>query len=426
MAGLFLTLPALAQSPRATAYLLTNAGDTLRGALEITRFPTEYGVRLKVGDGAGQPFQLADTKGFGTADGRCYQRRRVSFAPQQALVAQPGQLGGQDSTTVFLQELIAGKVHLYRLDYHLQADRLPMAYSEYVNEFYYVQAPGSRLVMLQQATYQQVLAKLFQDCASSSQPAAPPVAFSGPALAKAVLRYNTTCAQGFAAPRVFTQRPPDAPSEVHFGLRAGVVLGKISYADSYYLDNKTFDYSPNLAVGLSLRISNHAQNSLTTGLYFTARRNTGSTAYLVPGGYTNQGETLTLSQQVAVNTLQVPLIAQLMLGKKTTGLLPFFSFGLVPGIAFSNTATIDVLTPVYAPGSFVGRQTAKSTNGLTGDSKTSGLLGLQGSVGLQPRIGTRTLLAELYYEIGKQLVGTSALDGKFTYQGAGLRIGIDF
>jgi hypothetical protein len=142
-------------------YLVTEAGDTLRGTVRLSRFVTDYGVKIQVGDGPVQDYTVSNARAFATADGRRYRRRRVSFLVNQPIVRQDDKAKSTDSTAAFLQELVVGKARLYRLDYRLHPDQVPLEYTQYESTFYYLQLPNSSLVMLRSGTYEQVLWRMF-------------------------------------------------------------------------------------------------------------------------------------------------------------------------------------------------------------------------------------------------------------------------
>lgn len=421
-------LPQLARAQQPVpkpGYLVTEAGDTLRGIVKLARFVTDYGVKIQVGDGPAQDYTVNNARAFATADGRHYRRRRVSFLVNQPIVRQDNRVKSTDSTAVFLQELVVGKARLYRLDYRLHPDQVPLEYTQYETTFYYLQSPNSSLVMLRSDTHERVLWQMFQDC-PAIQPTIRGVALEGVALTRLVLRYNTTCGAGFNTPQALALTPKENETRIRFGIRAGVAIDRLNYSDSYYLNDTEFGSKANWMAGISLTISSQHRVSLATGLYFTARRNQRDNTHVVPAGFTNKGQTLVLPSETAVNTIQVPLLATIALTKKAAGMQPFVSLGVLPGVAFSNTVRLAVPTSTFESGNFLPTQAAMLTNGLGGDSKMTPLLGFQASAGVAPRLGSQAVVAELYYELGRQLVGSTGISGKFTYQAVGLRVGIDF
>jgi hypothetical protein len=411
----------------ANSYVITQVGDTLRGPLELSRFVSEGGIKLTV-NGEVRPMNVADCRGFATADGRRYVRRQVSFAvPQFASPRSAAKNGPTDSTTVFLQELVAGKARLYRLDYRLGPERTPLDYAEYDNTFFYVQAPGSTLFLLQPSSYREMLAGVFADC-PAVQPVLRKARFDAKGLAAPVLQYNTNCATGFAAAQLLQLEPQSTKARYAFGLRAGVQWGSISYPDGYYavnFANPAAGTGVHATVGVSLLVQGTGRWNLGSGLFYTARNTKSSTTQVVNNSFANKGETLNLAQEVSVKTIQIPLLAQYRLSGADSGIRPYLGLGVVPGVSFGTTSRQSVLTSTLQPGNFVPSQTTTMVDSRLGNNRPAPMLGFQASAGGRPQFGKQAFVAELYAEIGRELTGNS-LDGKMTYQGVGIRVGVDF
>ena len=429
---LLVTCPVLAQtSVKGPDYLITNAGDTLRGKLRFSTFVTETGAQLAPGTGA-EPrnFIPAQSRGFGTADGRRFVRRYLSFEAQKLSArAAVARVRAQDSIPVFLQVLVVGKAQLYQLDYHLVAERTPLEYAQFESRFLYLQVPGTDLRCLNEATFRPVLRGLLRDC-PSLEAAIRDARFTPAGLAQVVLAYNTTCGAGFGAPRALPLAalvPESGQIFGRFGLRAGASLGTVQYPTSAY-DAATGAVACrqfNWTVGLSAQLLGHGHWGLTSGLHLSARRNKVTRYQTVPAGFSNETEILVLRQRLAVYSAQVPLLLQFVPTLTTERARFFVNLGPVLGFNFRNTSTQDELATLFRPGQFISRQGTRSVPVNDREQQLwSPTIGAQAGTGVRVRLAARALVTELYYELGQEIRSNQRND-RLRYGGAGLRVGID-
>lgn len=423
--------PSRAQNaPPATPYLVTHAGDTLRGALQAPRFVTEYGVKFS--GNATSPasrFLPVEARAFRTADGRRYRSRPVNFAAQQLVLRQAtAAVTRRDSLPVFLQELVLGKATLYRLDYHLTADRAALEYTQYETTFFFVEVPGSALLRLEQQTFRATLKTLLADC-PTVKPTLAKIPFSDAGLAQLVLEYNTACAAGFAAPVALPLASGgpivDQTGFNKFGIRVGAALASAAYPNGQFGTQQTNSAQINLTAGLSFQVQPRRWG-FATGLNFTARRNAKTVFHAVGPGFDNQGDILALEQTISVNSLSIPLLVQYASSARTSHLQPFIALGPVIGCNLGSASSQEELTSVARPGRFIPTQIVSRVDISTlTNQRFYPTIGGQVSAGMRLRTGSHALVLELLYENGREANG-NFITGNLVFHSTGLRFGLDF
>ena len=427
---LFFTLFATINSARSQAwagsdYLVTNDGDTLRGKLLLTRFVTERGVLLETdANTPARSFTAAQSRGFGTADGRRFVRQFLSFENQELRArGAVARIQAVDSIPVFLQVVATGKARLYLLDYHLTAERKPLEYTEYETSFIYLQMPKRVMVRLREATFRDVLREQLPACPAAEGPIRD-ARFAIEALAQVVQAYNTACGTGYEQPKVLPlaarQARPANRRFGTFGVSGGVALGTVKYSPSEY--ESADEAALNWTVGISCQGQGKGHWGVVSGLYLTSRSGQALATRTVPSSYVNQGASITFRQKLAVWSVQVPLLAQYVT-IPAGGTQFFATIGPVLGTNIRNTSTQEVAINIYVPGQFLPAQGSEVLN--LADYESAGTipsLGGQAGVGVRRKVGDRTLVGELYFERGQEL-SNNVNGGKIQYQGAGLRIG---
>ena len=420
--------PAQQPAPVAPSYLITTTGEKLLGQLEASQYVSEFGVKLKTATQGTRRYSPSECREFGTADGRRFFSRRVSLAAGQSVVAHPTGLDSkEDSTAVFLQAIVLGKARLYQLDYHAATQPGPLEYMRYETHFFFVQVPGSALFMVQQSTYQSALTAAFRDCPAVAAQVQRTI-FDAQNLAGLLMAYNNACGAGFSAASLLPIEGAKLRKVTSsFGVRVGTGVGKLRYASSQYADQQADGQQLNWSGGGSLALQSIISRwGFLTGLYFTARRQNGVVSTTVPLGFNNAGAVLQLRQQLAINSVQVPLLAQYRLAGPQARLQPFAALGVVPGCDFAAASHQDVTVSVVEPGRFTPVQAVQNIDSnAEGKGRIYPVLGGQAMLGMRLRTGTQAYAAELFYENGQQLVG-HYLNGKLSYQNTGLRIGLDF
>ena len=368
----------------------------------------------------------AQSRGFGTADGRRFVRRYFSLenrglTPRGA----GGRVQALDSIPVFLQVVATGKAQLYLLNYHLKAERNPLENTEYESTFLYLQVPGSAWLRLQESTFRAVLREQLRACPAIEN-AIRDTRFTAPALAQVVQAYNLACGAGFAPPAVLPLTARESEQGERFGrvgLRAGAVLGTAYYPESSY--NSASRAQTNWTFGLSFQEQGKGHWGVVSGLHLTIRSNEAFVHETVPSSYLNKGTIIALRQQLSVWTAQIPLLAQYVT-LPVNGKQLFAALGPVLGANFKNTTKQEVAASVFVPGQFLPALGSRELNvGADEKKRLNPTFGGQVSVGVRRRAGARTLVGELYYERGQELAG-NALNGEMYYQSGGLRIGVDF
>ncbi len=422
--------PSRAQQPAPTAisYLITNTGEKLLGQLEVSQYVSEFGVKLKIPNQGSRRYLPSECREFVTADGRRFFSRRVSFAAGQSLVARPTSLyTKEDSATVFLQALVLGKARLYQLYYHVQAEAGPLEYLKYETRFFYMQVPGSALLMVQQSTYQSALTTAFRDCPAILGDVQRTI-FDAQNMSRLVMGYNNACAAGFSAATLLPIEGAGLYKTMNiFGVRVGTGIGSLRYANSLYANQQTDGQQLNWSIGGSLELlSGTSRWGGSTGFYFTARRQNGVVSTMVPVGFNNAGAALQLRQQLAINSVQVPLLVQYALASPQARLQPFAAVGPVLGCDFAASSFQDITVSVVEPGRFTPVQAVQNIDiNAEAKGRIYPVLGGQATLGLRLKTGAHAYVAELFYENGRQLVG-HYLNGNLSYQNTGLRVGLNF
>lgn len=338
-----------------TDYFVTATGDTLRGQLQFSRFVADNGVTLlPAGGDPRRAYRAEESQGFGTVDGRRFVVQRIKFVGQQPVPASATNLAPA-FVHVFMQHLVRGKANLYRLDYSVITAQAIMEYAEYQTTFFYIQVPGSGLLLLQQTSLRSVLKALFQDCPLAQSKSAH-TRFDEAELSQTVLVYNTNCGVGFG-PTADLRRSSPRYGRLIVGARAGLGMGLVSYQQSECLSDNTLKWMNNYIVGLNILSSSQHRVALATGLCYSWRRSSGTATHVVPAGFSNSGEVLSLEQRTAANTLQVPLL--LRYSFLQTKSVAFIAAGAVPGCSISNSTSQTVLASTYDPHAFVPRQSAQ-------------------------------------------------------------------
>lgn len=228
--GLLSLLPlsyARAQRSFQPGYVVTAAGDTLQGYIDVKRL--EYAVRavlFKTAPAAEpvrySPLQAPAFQAASTAFvGRVLSFDRSPARTDQLLQAESHveflRFNRPVTDTVFLEVLTGGKVSLYRYNdekVHYFARKAGGDWQELPLYTYILKRNGTRS-LVQMEAYKDQLALLLADCPQVAQ-SARKTAYTEAALVKIVRAYNACMGEG-AAP-VATS----ATSRAHFGITAGV------------------------------------------------------------------------------------------------------------------------------------------------------------------------------------------------------------
>lgn len=166
-----------------------------------------------------------------------------------------------------------------------------MEYAEYQTTFFYIQVPGSGMLLLQQTSLRSVLKVLFQDCLLAQSRSAH-TRFDEAELSQTVLVYKTNCGVG-TGPTADLRRSSPRYGRLIVGARAGLGMGLVSYQQSEFMSDNTFKWMNNYIVGLNILSSSQHRVALATGLYYSWRRSSGTATHVVLAGFSNSGEVLT-------------------------------------------------------------------------------------------------------------------------------------
>ena len=418
---LFLRVPpAAAQQPAATGlpatdYLLTTAGDTVRGTVRLPQFVTQSGVGFRpAGGGPATTYRPGSIRGFGMRDGRRFVSRRVVLQHLR-----PGTATYRDSVPVFLQCLVLGPATLYRLDYNRDETATAMTYSRLESSFWLLSVVGGPLV-LQQESYQPLLQAALGSCAAAAA-AVRRSRFEEAALRAVVALYNQCYPHQPGQAVVPTG--PVVNYQTGWSLLGGVALQHLYYNDDPRLSAAATTANLGWTAGILLHTAPaESRWSVGTGLQYARRQSSATNTLVVPAGFSNAGEQLSFHSRLQVHSLQAPLWAQHRLGTGPAGF--YVRGGAAPGIFFRNTSSFEVAASVVDPAAFRRQLYVTRQDPLPRlSTSTTVSVGGLGALGFRMRLGNRWGLLEVAGELGRELNGHEL--GPLFYRSLGLRAGVD-
>ncbi|MGI4883475.1 MAG: outer membrane beta-barrel protein [Janthinobacterium lividum] len=316
-------------------YVVTAAGDTLRGMLTVPRFATDQGLTLLPDNApsAARKFSVQTVRAFGWPDGRCFVKRSLASGRN-------AETGAVDSVAVLLQRLVGGAANFYRYDVDMTLHRGQAEYTQSETVQYFITVAGSGLAPVRPASYVAALSAVFKDCPAVVA-AVPRTSFNERNIGDLVLRYNALC---HAAVPAHDYRLPEAPSTVRLlvSLRAGAQRGKLFYPSSDYLTSANGQATVLPAFGVELRLAYQGPWSLVAGVHYARLRSEATQTQPAQLGTTNAGQLLSLPASVEVQSLQAPVLLRYTLGR---GLVrPYLAAGPVFGMYTSNQTTLSYTT----------------------------------------------------------------------------------
>ncbi|MCB2379277.1 autotransporter outer membrane beta-barrel domain-containing protein [Hymenobacter sp. BT635] len=417
---------ALAQSRAkdVPGYVVTTAGDTLRGLISIPHFVTEQGISVRPAAKApARQLSAAEVRVIGLQDQRRFLRQTVAASrnPETGVV---------DSATILVQHLVGGAANLYRYN-HNAARHAGRSEGASAAVQYFIDQQGSSLVPLRRPTYEPVLTALFKDCPPVVQ-ALLRTGFTEDKLGNLTLRYDTLCQ---ATTPATDYRPRHEPlfGQRLLSVRVAAQQTKFYHPSSYYFHPDQAERITRPALGLEMRFANAGPWSVIVGGTYARQRGESTRTETAVPGTLNAGQPLVLTSTIDVKTLQVPVLARYTLGHGR--LRPYLAGGLVLGWLFDDHTSL-----AYAKLTYIG--TAESfyrddVVSLRADRGPRFTLGTALRLGLQVKnAGRISPLLELQYGTGRDreqnpgaltnLYGQRESMGYLHYQSLSLTTGIEF
>jgi hypothetical protein len=411
---------------KAAGYIITSGGDTLRGTLTIPRFVTDEGITLyQANQGAGNKYTVKDVRAFGLQDGR----RFVKLYIPSSLNPESGRV---DSTTVFFQHLIAGKVNFYRYDFNVARhnEGQPHVPSETVQ--YFISIDNSTPIGVQRRSYQPVLAAIYKDCPAVVR-LVPRTTFTERALGNLALHYDTLCQ---TTTKAYDYRLPEEPNTIRLlvSLRAGLQYSQLTYRSSDYFIGGDATYSTLPAYAVELRLVNKNAWSIIAGVQHSSMRTRVNKYQQAQLGTTNAGQSLVLPASVEIKSWQVPILVRYTLGNHIVQ--PYLAIGPQFGMFTNNVTTLSYTTLTYVSSSNSYRNDVITATPPTRQEKNPTLSGVV-RAGLQLKASKRVSpLLEIqyskgrnqdnYYGVRRTINGQLELIGPMYYQAFSATAGLEF
>jgi hypothetical protein len=415
-----------ALTTKAAGYVITSGGDTLRGTLTVPRFVTDEGITLyQANQGAPTTYTVQDLRAFGLEDGRRFVKRHIpsNLNPASGLV---------DSTTVFFQHLIAGKVNFYRYDFNVARHNGGQQYAPSETVQYFINIDNSTPVGVQRRSHQAVLAAIYKDCPEVVK-LVPRTTFTERSLGNLALRYDTLCQ---TSTKAYDYRLPEQPNTIRLlvSLRAGLQNSQPSYRSSDYFTDGDATYSSLPAYAVELRLVNKNAWSIISGVQYSGMRTRIDKVKLAQLGTTNTGQSLALPASVEVKSLQVPILLRYTLGKHA--MQPYLAAGPQIGMFTDNRTTLSYTTLTYVSSSNAYRNDVVTATSPTRQKTNPTLSGVV-RAGLQIKTSKRVSpLFEIQYSKGRNrdnyagvqhtITGQLETIGPMYYQAFSATAGLEF
>jgi hypothetical protein len=406
-------------------YLVTQSGDTLRGEIEISRFPSENGVSLRaIGSTAsGTAYLPRTTRLVQLADGqRLVGRKLVLQRRTQVVTRIVGDT--RDSVSVFLQQLTTGAARLYRLDYNLiPSTGTAFEATERETRFFLLETAASGLLVLEQVNFRPMLKAVFAGCAPALEQL-PRTKFDEAPLVQLALAYGS-CAPGLPATDL---RPAASPAEKYrlvLGVRAGAARHTLSVDNEPRLSRSEAEPLTDWQAAIYARLVRPGRAvSFGAGLQYSKRRTHYSSDYVVPAGFTNANQRFVFTSEFELQALQLPLWVQ---WGARSGYGLYVAAGAVPALHRNGHITYDALRSVVDAGSFSPRAAPERVTEQRFAGNSALALGGQLTAGIRPRLGAGKLtpVLEVQYERGKELRDDENLNAA-SYDGLSVRLGLEF
>ncbi|WBO84665.1 hypothetical protein [Hymenobacter yonginensis] len=406
-------------------YLVTMQGDTLRGEIELTRFPSENGVLLRAAGTTtpGKAYLPLTTRLVQLDNGQRLVRRKLVLQRRTQVVTHI--VGdSRDSIGVFVQQLTTGAARLYRLDYNLvPSTGTAFEHTKRETQFFLMETAPSGLLVLEQINFRPMLQSVFAGCAPALEQL-PRTKFEEDALVKLALAYSS-CAPGLPATDLRPAPEPAPKSQLLLGVRAGAARHTLSIGNEPRLARSKAEPLTDWQAAVYARLVRPGRAvSFGAGLQYGKRRTRYASDYVVPVGFTNAGQQFALAAEFEVQALQLPVWVQW--GAKS-GYGFYVGAGAVPGLHRQGHLVSDALRSVVDPGSFSPRAVAERVTDERFDNGSVLTLGGQLTAGFRPRLGAGKLtpVLEVQYERGKELRDDQFLNGA-AYDGLSVRVGVEF
>lgn len=406
-------------------YLVTMQGDTLRGEVEISRFPSENGVSLRAPGTTvpGKAYLPSTVRRVQLADGqRLVSRKLVLQRRTQVVTRIVGDT--RDSINVFLQQLTTGAARLYRLDYNLvPSTGTAFEATERETRFFLMETAPSGLLVLEQINFRPMLQSVFAGCPAALEQL-PRTKFDEAPLVQLALSYGS-CAPGLPATDLRPATGPAEKSRLVLGIRAGAVRNTLSVGNEPRLARADAEPLTDWQAGAYARLVRPGRaTSFGAGLQYGRRRTRYSSTYVVPGGFTNANQSFELMSNFEVQALQLPVWVQR--GSKS-GYGFYVAAGAIPALHYKGTVSYDALRSVVDAGSFSPRAVPERVTEQRFDGGSVLALGGQLTAGFRPRLGSGKLtsIIEVQYEHSKELRDDEFLNGA-TYDGLSVKLGVEF
>ncbi|UOQ99190.1 PorT family protein [Hymenobacter sp. 5317J-9] len=385
---------AQAQKNFRPGYVVPLAGDTLRGEVDVRGGQRMASFCQFRPAGGGQPVRYAptDLKAYGLSSGDQYEARPLPAA------------AGAAPAYLFLQVLARGKAALYsytdedsRPRYYLQKTGEP-AVVELVQNTQNVRGETG---VVQESSYpfRRVLSQAFADC-FAVQPMLPHAELKEATLVAIFERYNTCDPAAGAAAKTMART-----TKFHFGLRAGMQKGDITY----YHDGRdeikmASELKPVFGVGLLL-MPGAFNTKWSFGLEALYQSQQYHTTYQRSSGFVSSSNTYHVD--ITLQTLRVPLAVRYapLQGR----IQPYLQAGIETAVLLNtHQARYSVTTPAQGTALPVTTTTTEVALRPLG-------FGPAGSIGLQVPVGTGSVQAEARYnQLDNSSRATNTLDGAKT------------
>ncbi|MCC2547516.1 PorT family protein [Hymenobacter sp. BT175] len=402
---LLLAGSATAQRPKfEPGYLLTPAGDTLKGFL---RRDTRNAMALEMAfrtsaDDAGTQRQVFPRR-----------FRGAGFRPGATYVARALPLNNQDTLWVFVRQLVSGHASLYQLDYSSALAEKGLYAAD--GPFLLLQkGPKEPMITLPVQGSAALLKTYLADCPSLGTIGGN--VRTADRLTSLLARYNACWPQ--EPTRDLRALPTQSATRT--GWRPGVILGgqltQIGYQASGELPSGETERGFGFLIGVQAFHVGPSQFSYGAGLQVASRASSYSTTF------NDGGEFLSLRHHLTITTVQVPLLARLFLRPGGQGV--YVTAGPVAGLNFRNKTVISTPMRVVQGGGsgYVEKQTNVEWTPGYREFTVGGMLG----AGLRQPVSSRlAFVMELHGGLGSELKGR-ALYGAAAYSTMGVTTGLEF
>ncbi|TGD79733.1 porin family protein [Hymenobacter wooponensis] len=353
------TIPALAQRA-GNDYIVTTAGDTLRGRLQLT------GSRL----------QTLILRRTGQAPTTFSPTAVVSYGDENSLLGQSKLIGPHASTPEFVTPLVQGYTSLY------------VGQTDNGKQVFYIQpADSTYLVAVPPQSSQLTYLRLLPDCPSLKLEYSETLrrySYNSGGMSRLIMDYNA-CRK---PQQTSLQLKKSEGSHVSIGVKGGINSSSFRNFPSAY--TKSAATGQGYQVGVLLNLSGKTRFSTQLEAVYIHLQGKSSANQVYNGNaYYNTDERLLIDYA----QIQVPLLFRYTLGNST--LRPFVNAGPIYGINFSDKSAL--MYHNYVDGTTT--QIPPADEKISLKSQRTNSLGLTGGAGLmlrQPSLPT--LMLDLRYD----------------------------